>query len=103
MLVPLAAFLIVAGFASVAPGLADVAAFGTLFNRAAMVLLVGINWLIQVGVGVPGAWWTAGWRAPWMVSATLALLLATLLAGCATGCARSAPRGGRRWWSWRSG
>lgn len=94
VLVPLAMLVIVAGFASVVAGLAGVAALGTLFNHAAMVLLVIIDRLIHVGVGVPGAWWVANWRAPWLASATLALLLAALLAGYANGWKKE--RGS--WW-----
>ena len=94
VLVPLAIFVIVAGFASVVAGLAGVTLLGVLFNHAAMVLLVVIDRLIRSGVRVPGAWWEANWRAPWMASVALALLMAALLAGYAAGWKKE--RGG--WW-----
>jgi competence protein ComEC len=94
VLVPLAMIVIVAGFASVAVGLAGGAALGVLFNHAAMTVLIVIDALIRVGVRVPGGWWPAQWRAAWMPPTALAVLLAAVLAGYATGWRRE--RGG--WW-----
>ena len=94
VLVPLAMFVIVAGFASVVAGLAGAGGLGALFNHASMVLLLVIDRLIRVGVGAPGAWWTASWRWPWLASVTLALLMTALLAGYAAGWKKE--RGG--WW-----
>jgi competence protein ComEC len=94
VLVPLAMFVIIAGFASVVAGLAGLTLAGVLFNHAAIVLLAVIDFLIRLGVRAPGAWWAASWRAPWMAGLTLALLLAALLAGYASGWRRE--RGA--WW-----
>ncbi len=94
VLVPLAMFVIVAGFASVVAGLAGLVMLGGLFNHAAMVLLVVIDRLIRLGVQAPGAWWVANWRAPWMASAALILVMVALLAGYASGWKKE--RGA--WW-----
>ena len=84
--------MIVAGFASVAVGLAGAATLGVLFNHAALTVLVVIDALIRAGVRVPGGWWPAQWRAAWAAPAALAALLAVVLAGYATGWRRE--RGG---------
>jgi competence protein ComEC len=94
VLVPLAMFVIVAGFASVTAGLAGAAALGELCNHAAVLMLVVIDALIRFGVRVPGAWWPAHWRTAWGAPAALAVLLAAVLAGYAAGWRRE--RGG--WW-----
>jgi competence protein ComEC len=94
ILVPLASLVIVAGFAAVVAGLAGLTLTGALFNHAAIVVLLVIDWLIRLGVRAPGAWWVANWRAPWMATTVLAFVLATLLAGYAAGWKKE--RGA--WW-----
>ena len=94
VLVPLAMVAIIAGFASVAVGLAGATALAALFNHAAVLVLLGIDALIRLGVKLPGAWWPAHWRAAWAAPAALAALLAVVLSGYATGWKRE--RGG--WW-----
>jgi competence protein ComEC len=94
VLVPLAMFVIIAGFASVTVGLAGATALGVLFNHAAMLVLLAIDALIRFGVRVPGTWWPAHWRTAWGAPTALAAVLAAVLAGYATGWRRE--RGG--WW-----
>ncbi len=94
VLVPLAMFVIIAGFVSVTAGLAGAATLGVLFNHAAMVVLLAIDALIRFGVRVPGTWWPAHWRTAWGAPTALAAVLAVVLAGYATGWRRE--RGG--WW-----
>jgi competence protein ComEC len=85
VLVPLAMFVIIAGFASIATGLAGLGAVSVLLNHAAIVLLTVIDALIRLGQRVPGIWWPAEWRVPWLGTATLTVLLAAMLAGYAHG------------------
>lgn len=94
VLVSLAMLVIVAGFASVATGLAGAAALSVLFNHAALVVLLGIDALIRLEVRVPGVWWAAQWRASWAGPAVLALVLTVVTACYAAGWRRE--RGG--WW-----
>lgn len=88
VLVPLAMLVIIAGFASVAVGLAGFVAGSSLFNHAAVLILQGIEALIRLGLQVPGTWWNAEWRTPWAASVALVALLGVLLAGYATGWRR---------------
>ncbi|HVS53627.1 MAG TPA: ComEC/Rec2 family competence protein [Opitutaceae bacterium] len=94
LIVPLAMFVIVAGFASILAGLAGLASVGVLFNHAALVLLVAIDALIRRGVQLPAVWHAATWRAAWAAPLALVALLAVVLAGYATGWRRN--RGS--WW-----
>jgi len=89
LLVPPAMAVIIAGFASVAVGLAGFASGSSLFNHAAVLLIWGIEAIIRLGLLIPGTWWTATWRAPWAASLALATLLAVFLAGYATGWRRA--------------
>ena len=94
LLVPLAMIVIVAGFASVAVGLAGCAWLGAFFNHAAVTVLIVIDALIRLDVRVPGIWFAAQWRASWMAPLALTGLLIAVCAGYATGWRRA--RGG--WW-----
>jgi len=85
VLVPLAMLVIIAGFASIAVGLAGATAVSVLLNHAAVLVLVVIDWLIRLGQHFPGVWWPAEWHAPWLGTVTLAALLAVVLAGYASG------------------
>ena len=85
VLVPLAMLVIIAGFASIATGLAGLGTVSVLFNHAAIVVLTVIDALIRLGQHVPGIWWPAAWRAPWLATVTLTILLAVVLAGYARG------------------
>jgi competence protein ComEC len=84
VLVPLAMLVIIAGFGSIAVGLAGATTVSVLLNHAAVLVLVAIDWLIRLGQRVPGVWWPAEWHAPWLGTATLAVLLAVVLAGYAS-------------------
>jgi competence protein ComEC len=94
LLVPLAMFVIMAGFASVCAGVLGATALGVLFNHAAMVLLVIIDGAIRHGVVIPAGWWQAGWRVPAAAPLALAGLLAILVTGYLLQWRRE--RGG--WW-----
>ncbi len=84
LLVPLASLAIVAGCLSLAT---PHRAFGAplVFNRAAGVVLLGIQAIMNAGSRIPGAWIAARFRAGWIGPAALAALVATLIAGYAFG------------------
>jgi competence protein ComEC len=94
VLVPLAMLVITAGFAAAVTGLAGLVWLNSLFNHAAMLVLMVIDGLIRLGLRVPGLWWPAQWRAPWVGVLALGALLAASLAGYAGRW--EARRGG--WW-----
>lgn len=85
VLVPLAMVVIVAGFTSIAVGLAGWTAASIFLNHAAVLVLLVIEALIRLGQRVPGVWWPAAWKVPWLASETLVVLLAVVLAGYARG------------------
>ena len=83
VLVPLAMLVIISGFASIGAGLAGLATASLLFNHAALLVLVVMDFLIRLGQRVPGVWWAAQWRVSWVGTMTLTILLGTILAGYA--------------------
>jgi competence protein ComEC len=82
---PAALLVIVAGFASLILGLAGAGAAGRLFNRAAGVLLTGIQGIVNFAARVPGSWLPAHTRAAWVGPSALAALIGVCLAGYALG------------------
>ncbi len=97
VLVPLASFVIMAGFASLVLGLAGVGWAGRLCNEIAGVLLGVIDVLIRQGTRVPGVFWTAHFRAEWVGPAAMAAVIAACLAGYAGGWRKE------RGWFWPPG
>ena len=94
VLIPAAMAVTLGGFASLICGLAGLGAGAVLCNHAAALVLAIIEWLVQLSVRVPGAFFPARFAAPWVGPVALVLLVATLLAGYAGGWRRE--RGG--WW-----
>ncbi len=83
VLVPVAMLVIVAGFASVLTGALGLLPLTVLFNHAALLLLVGIDFTIRHFVAIPSAWRPAHWRVAWAAPLVLAVLLASILYGYA--------------------
>lgn len=81
VIIPLSSLAIVAGFLAMLCGLAHVGALALLFNHAAAVLIVAMDWLVQKGTPVPGVYFTAEFRAPWMAPAALVFVLGTMFLG----------------------
>lgn len=94
LLAPPAIFVIAAGFASLATGLAGWLAAARVFNHAAALILRGIDFLIHLTVHIPCACLTAHYRADWIGPAALAALIAACLATYAAGAWRTP----RSWW-----
>ena len=94
VLVPAAMVVTLAGFASLAVGLAGIDAIAILCNHAAALLLLLIEHLVRLGVQVPGAHLAAAFRTPWLGPVTLLVLLGAIGYGYARRWT-TAPGG---WW-----
>ncbi|MBX3749732.1 MAG: ComEC/Rec2 family competence protein [Opitutaceae bacterium] len=94
ILVPAAMIVTLAGFASLAVGLAGIEALAVLCNHAAALLLLIIEHGVRWGVQVPGAHLPAAFRLPWLGPVTLLVLLGAIGYGYARRW--SAAPGG--WW-----
>lgn len=94
VLIPAAGVVTLGGFASLLCGLTGLGAGAVLCNHAAALVLRVIEWLLRLGVEVPGAFFQARFASPWVGPIALVLLVATLLAGYAAGWRKE--RGG--WW-----
>ncbi len=81
IVLPLASLAIIAGFVSILIGSTGVAAGSVLFNHAAAVLILVMDWLVRLGTALPLAWLPAGYRAPWLEPALIAAPLALMLLG----------------------
>ncbi len=81
IVIPLSSLAIVAGFVSLLAGLPGWLAASGLFNRAAAVLIIAMDWLVRAGGTLPGMYFPARFRAEWMAPAALAAVVAAMLAG----------------------
>lgn len=81
LVVPLASFALFAGVASLLAGLAGLAPVSVVFNHAAALLIISMDWLVRAGTQLPGMYFPAEFRAEWMPAAAMALTAALLLAG----------------------
>jgi competence protein ComEC len=94
VLIPAAVVVTLGGFASLLCGLIGLGFGAVLCNHAAALVLLVIEWIVQLSVKLPGAFLPARFSAPWIGPVALAALFAVLLAGYATQWRRN--RGG--WW-----
>ncbi len=94
VLVPAAMVVTLAGFASLAAGLAGIDVLAALCNHAAALLLLVIEHGVRLGVQVPGAHLPAAFRLPWLGPVTLLVLLGAIGYGYARRWS-TAPGG---WW-----
>jgi competence protein ComEC len=94
VLIPGAMLATLGGFASLAVGLAGLDRLAVLFNHAAALTLLVIEWFVQVSVQVPWSHQPANFVHPRMGSAALAALLGAMLYGYAR---RWVPESGS-WW-----
>ncbi|MDI1320448.1 MAG: ComEC/Rec2 family competence protein [bacterium] len=80
-IIPLSSLAIVAGFLSLLTGLVGLAALSVVFNSAAALTLIVMDWLAQHGTGLPGVYYPAHFTHAWMAPVSLVLMTAVLLAG----------------------
>ncbi len=88
IIIPISSLALIAGFLALLTGLTGLAAWNVLFNAAAAVILLTMDWLVQQGTALPGMYWPAHFTAAWMAPGALALLTAVMLAGRAGQWAR---------------
>ena len=81
LVIPLSSFALAAGFVSLLTGLCGLLPLSLLFNRAAAMLILGMDWLVLHGTALPGAYFPAHFRAGWLAPAGLATLIALMLYG----------------------
>ena len=91
IVIPLSSLAIIAGFISLLTGLLSVLSLSALFNAAAALTIIAMDWLAQHGTRLPGVYFEAHFVQAWMVPAAIVAMLAIMFAGLA----------GR--WSWRYG
>jgi competence protein ComEC len=82
-LIPLASLVILAGFLSLLGGLLGSIAASVLFNHAAVLLLVGIDFLVRFLLRLPAMWYEANFESTWTGGIAISVLVAVLLAGYA--------------------
>ena len=88
IIVPLSSLAIVSGFLSLVTGLLGVTSLSALFNSAAAVTIVLMDWLTQHGTRLPGVYFDAHFVRPWLAGAALVALLSVMFLGLSQGWSR---------------
>jgi len=83
VVIPLAVLAIIAGFLSLLTGLIWLLPLSALFNAAAAIIIMIMEWLVREGTTLPGVYFNVQFTRAWLVPAALAGLTALLLAGVA--------------------
>ncbi len=94
VLIPAALFVILGGFASLLTGLLGAGFLSALFNHASVLVLWGVNAVVQAVVQIPGTWYIARFSSAWIGPTSTLLLIAALVVGYRGGWRRQC--GG--WW-----
>lgn len=81
VIIPISSLAIIAGFLAMVCGLAHLGALVLVFNHAAAVLIVVMDWLVQRGTPLPGMYFVAEFRAAWMAPAALVFVLGAMFVG----------------------
>ena len=81
--IPVSSLAIVGGFLSLLCGLAGLLPWCALFNSAAAVTIIALDWLVGHGTILPGVFLPAHFNHSWMTPVAMAALLGTMLAGLA--------------------
>lgn len=84
VIVPLASLAITGGFLSLLCGLAGLLSLSALFNSAAALTIVIMDWFVRHDTMVPGFYFVVRYTHGWMAPAALVALTAILL-GCLAG------------------
>lgn len=83
VIIPVSSLAIIAGFLSLLTGLAGLASLSVLFNSAAALALIIMDWLVQHGTALPGVYFAAQFVRGWLAPVALTGMTALLLAGVA--------------------
>jgi competence protein ComEC len=81
VIIPLSSLAIIAGFLAILCGLIHAAPLALVFNHAAALLILSMDWLVQRGTDLPGMFFEAEFRAPWLAPAGLVGVLTLMFAG----------------------
>ena len=88
VIIPLALLAIIAGFLSLLVGLPGLLSLSALFNSAAAVTIIVMEWLVQHGMPLPGVYFAARFTSAWIAPVFLALMTGVMLGGAAAGWQR---------------
>lgn len=81
VIIPISSLAIVAGFLAMVGGLAHAGALVLVFNHAAALLIIAMDWLVQKGTPLPGVYFAAEFHAPWMAPGATVFVLGTMFVG----------------------
>ncbi len=95
LIIPLSSLAIIAGFASLVGGLGGLTGVSLVFNHAAVVIILTMDWLVLHGTELPGIYFVAQFTASWIAPVALVLLLAVIATGSSLHWPR---RWGATWW-----
>ncbi len=88
LIIPLSSLALVGGFLSLLCGLAGLLSLSALFNAAAAITIIVMDWLVQHGAALPGVYFPARFPQTWMAPAALVGITSLMLAGLAGGWSR---------------
>lgn len=81
LVIPLSSLALAAGFISILAGLLGLLPVSFLFNRAAAVLIVTMDWLVRHATAISGSYFPAQFRHDWLAPVGLAALITLMLYG----------------------
>jgi competence protein ComEC len=88
VIIPLSSLALIAGFVSLLTGLVGLVSLSVLFNSAAALTLIIMDWLVQHGTELPGVYFPARFVCGWLAPVALAGMTALMLAGMSGGWSR---------------
>ncbi|MDB6114365.1 MAG: ComEC family competence protein [Lacunisphaera sp.] len=88
IIIPVSSLALIAGFLSLLTGLCGLLSLSVLFNAAAAVTLLVMDWLVLHGINLPGVYYPAQFTRAWLAPVSLVFMLAVMLAGLAGGWSR---------------
>lgn len=78
IIIPLSSLAIISGFLAIVCGLMHAAPLALVFNHAAALLILVMDWLVQRGTELPGVYFNAEFRTGWLAPAGLVFVLGTM-------------------------
>lgn len=78
IIIPLSSLAIISGFLAIVCGLMHAAPLALVFNHAAALLILVMDWLVQRGTEFPGVYFNAEFRTGWLAPAGLVFVLGTM-------------------------
>ncbi len=94
IIIPLSSLAIIGGFLALLTGLVGLLSLSALFNSAAAITIIIMDWLVQHGTSLPGIYFNARFTHGWMAPVSLVAMTGVLLGGVS---GRWSPRYGGYW------